>query len=274
MRQVTCRDCGKAYDYDRDDFCPKCGSFNRPGGGGATELEEQLLSRFNTGQAHQTRTAGGRTAPGRPHASESGRATAVGPEAGEGRSRRRLFAALLLAALCVTGVLVVWSLWPEGGWGAAEPTTAGYTLSETIPVGKLEISVDDVRYLNPPEGSRLIREGYDILLVDVYITGGSRYQKNDPVGTVSLTLRGGEEIPAVNDILLRGKMKDLSEHAVSLSDALWEDPLVGSFAFYVPRDAAGGTLCMNSVRRSGGEDRLEAVSQVELTFPARTYGGA
>jgi len=26
MRKVTCASCGRPYDYDSDDFCPKCGS--------------------------------------------------------------------------------------------------------------------------------------------------------------------------------------------------------------------------------------------------------
>lgn len=31
MRKVQCYDCGKSYDFDVDDFCPKCGAFNQPG---------------------------------------------------------------------------------------------------------------------------------------------------------------------------------------------------------------------------------------------------
>ena len=30
MRRVRCYDCGKRYDFDVDDFCPKCGAFNPP----------------------------------------------------------------------------------------------------------------------------------------------------------------------------------------------------------------------------------------------------
>jgi len=30
MRKIRCYDCGKRYDYDIDDFCPKCGSFTQP----------------------------------------------------------------------------------------------------------------------------------------------------------------------------------------------------------------------------------------------------
>mgnify|MGYP001029488674 CR=1 FL=1 len=31
MRKVRCYECGKSYDFDTDDFCPKCGAFNQPG---------------------------------------------------------------------------------------------------------------------------------------------------------------------------------------------------------------------------------------------------
>lgn len=30
MRRVRCGECGKAYDFDQDDFCPRCGAFNQP----------------------------------------------------------------------------------------------------------------------------------------------------------------------------------------------------------------------------------------------------
>lgn len=30
MRKVKCHDCGRHYDYDVDDFCPKCGAFTLP----------------------------------------------------------------------------------------------------------------------------------------------------------------------------------------------------------------------------------------------------
>lgn len=34
MRRVQCAECGKCYDFDIDDFCPKCGAFNQPSRGG------------------------------------------------------------------------------------------------------------------------------------------------------------------------------------------------------------------------------------------------
>ena len=30
MRKITCYDCGKNYDYDTDDFCPRCGAYTPP----------------------------------------------------------------------------------------------------------------------------------------------------------------------------------------------------------------------------------------------------
>lgn len=30
MRPVRCEECGKRYDFDVDDFCPRCGGFNQP----------------------------------------------------------------------------------------------------------------------------------------------------------------------------------------------------------------------------------------------------
>ena len=29
MRRVKCEDCGKVYDFDTDDFCPRCGAVNQ-----------------------------------------------------------------------------------------------------------------------------------------------------------------------------------------------------------------------------------------------------
>ena len=46
MRILVCRDCGKRYDYDKDDFCPKCGSYNPPRDDPSTPLEQELLARF------------------------------------------------------------------------------------------------------------------------------------------------------------------------------------------------------------------------------------
>lgn len=30
MKRITCEDCKRTYDYDKDEFCPRCGAYNRP----------------------------------------------------------------------------------------------------------------------------------------------------------------------------------------------------------------------------------------------------
>ena len=30
MKRIVCEECKKVYDYDRDEFCPRCGAFNPP----------------------------------------------------------------------------------------------------------------------------------------------------------------------------------------------------------------------------------------------------
>lgn len=30
MRRIVCDECRRMYDYDRDEFCPRCGAFNQP----------------------------------------------------------------------------------------------------------------------------------------------------------------------------------------------------------------------------------------------------
>ena len=30
MKQILCEDCGKRYNYEKDEFCPRCGAFNQP----------------------------------------------------------------------------------------------------------------------------------------------------------------------------------------------------------------------------------------------------
>lgn len=53
MRKVTCKDCGKHYDYEVDDFCPRCGSYNPPGDVRSTQMEQELLSRFASSPSRQ-----------------------------------------------------------------------------------------------------------------------------------------------------------------------------------------------------------------------------
>ena len=60
MRKIRCYECGKSYDFDVDDFCPKCGAFNQPGksaaiaADGAVVRTEGLNEKNHAGSfAHQ-----------------------------------------------------------------------------------------------------------------------------------------------------------------------------------------------------------------------------
>ena len=94
MRRIHCADCGKNYDYDVDDFCPRCGSFNPPPDSGATRLEQELLSRFQgtgtggrapgkqarTVSYHPTYGSGPDLKPGRAHTGRIQSCDACRPE--------------------------------------------------------------------------------------------------------------------------------------------------------------------------------------------------
>ena len=40
MRRVQCEECGKRYDFDVDDFCPRCGAFNQPERNGRVTIRD------------------------------------------------------------------------------------------------------------------------------------------------------------------------------------------------------------------------------------------
>lgn len=122
MRHITCKDCGRRYDYDRDDFCPKCGSYNPPQANPSTQLERELLARFDNpgrggkgaGSARQARTApqtpprrpaGAAAEPaGRSHGQRIENCRACGPETPKPRSGGN--AAVLITVLVVVIILI------------------------------------------------------------------------------------------------------------------------------------------------------------------------
>ena len=95
MRRVRCYECGKTYNYDVDDFCPRCGAFNQPAkstaidASGAVirvdginerghagsfvheELHEENRERRRTGLSKSPRRTATKAAPQRPAAAQS-----------------------------------------------------------------------------------------------------------------------------------------------------------------------------------------------------------
>ena len=116
MRKVHCADCGKSYDYDVDDFCPRCGSFNPPPDSGATRLEQELLSRFQRpgtgGQSpkkarqvsyHPTYGSGPDLKKGRVHTASIKNCDACGPE----KKKKKSGIKTLVILLVILGILFV-----------------------------------------------------------------------------------------------------------------------------------------------------------------------
>ena len=120
MRKVHCADCGKSYDYDVDDFCPRCGSFNPPPDSGATRLEQELLSRFQqpgTGGQKQKKSApysyhptygsGPDLKKGKTHTARIQSCTACGPEKKKkGNAKSLVILLVVLAAIFLLPPLV------------------------------------------------------------------------------------------------------------------------------------------------------------------------
>lgn len=120
MRKVHCADCGKSYDYDVDDFCPRCGSFNPPPDSGATRLEQEMLSRFQrpgaSGQPgkkartvnyHPTYGSGPDLKKGRVHTASIKSCDACGPEKKKKSGVKTLVILLVILGILFVGVPLV-----------------------------------------------------------------------------------------------------------------------------------------------------------------------
>ena len=85
MRRVRCYECGKMYDFDMDDFCPRCGAFNQPPKSTAIDadgsvirvdgiIEKNHAGSFVHEELHEeNRASGGR----QPNPARTGRARAA-----------------------------------------------------------------------------------------------------------------------------------------------------------------------------------------------------
>lgn len=311
MRKVTCKDCHRVYDYDKDDFCPKCGSFNPPSDSGATALERDLLSRFGTADAAREREIGAARAyqgqkSGRArHLCEdpkshresddwkredwkpgAGASAAWQPRTSQG-SRNLLVAILTLGILGIVAVISVISpMITRGEVRVPEPAESmpyeevpaerkdvrlkiSHDFDEAIAVGRLTVELDGVRMLDTEGDARLHQEGYKLVVVESYITGGAEFARDFPFGGVYLELSDGSYINAVDDELLAARLANRSVYAITLPDAVWEDPLVGEFVFYVPEGTREATLCIEETEAKlfGSGSELVAVHAVELELP-------
>ncbi len=275
MRKVTCKDCGRRYDYDVDDFCPKCGSYNPPADSGATRLEQEMLARFQGGQANQQRTAQNRPKPAPRHATAPMRSPGYHPTYGSspdltGRThtgriqdcaaceepgRKRGPAAVLLVAVLVIFVVTaaclifafnalsspdfgssLFSVREEPAAVEAEPGTYLHTPWEAFSLNGMSVTVEDIWAPVVPDS--ILPDGQRCIAVDLWVEDGTRSDLT--YSPPMLVLEDGGSYDAVDDDpLLSRKLKDAGVYDVTLSDAQWSDPLYGQLVFFVPEDAQG-----------------------------------
>lgn len=242
MRRVRCHHCGKGYNYDQDEFCPKCGAFNSPP---------------KPGQPVQT------ARPVQP-AQRPARKACRTPELSAGN--RRL---LPLLGLILAGVLSLWIL-PELSSGVPfwEPETVVHTMEEPFQVNDLTITIDGSAWVPLDPESSIYRPGYRCLAVSVWIIGGA-YREDLHMDTPMLALLSDDPIPLEDDPLLTRKLKEYDIYSVSLWDALWEDPLMGEFVFFVPEEAGGFGMLLIEEYAPGltQKPRLRTTHQVMIVPP-------
>lgn len=206
-RQVKCQSCGKSYDYDRNEICPRCGAYTNPGQV-QTELEEEMLrssgyecspdcmpSGYGGHDHRQTRSGGIFASALRRRAPASRRATerkmrqedaeaatgARDPELADPvvvsvRSRKMLALVviiLVLAAAAVTAAVVLHSgakMTPEPPQDEAQEfyiLSAG--LGQAFDAYPFRVRVEASEILTAEELGTYLPAGNICLLVDVYV---------------------------------------------------------------------------------------------------------
>lgn len=289
MRKITCADCGRRYDYDVDDFCPKCGSYNPPPDTGATRLEQELLSRFQDGQKQQTRSSRPRPAPGRtlprPHT----------PRAG-GEERRRTWAVAIAVAVIAALVAFLFPILavnfaslgtglPGTGWSTAvpEPDTPALEAypTDSLPQDGVHEQYEPFRmngtqdvtvgtlwepYLNDELAA--LYDDARCVAVDLEVTGG--YTRDDLYFFMPfLSLSDGTQVYAEDSWDVLDAFREVGLEPVTPYDAQWADPLYGQMVFFLPDDCTGDvTLVLpEAAPGDGEEDPPAAYHLVILQLP-------
>lgn len=279
MRRVQCTNCGQRYDYDRDDFCPKCGAYNPPPDSGTTRLEQELLARFEGGHQNQKRAreqARIRTAETAKRSAAAHPTRGSGPEVGRQRHSARLercdgcrpprrrsggravlgvviavIIAIVIPLITTLAEVVEDAIWeykysysytqPEYEPAQGEVTHGTW---EDFPLNGALVSIEDSWWLETWEAAALWPAGCRCLLVDVWLTDGLR-MADAPIENPWLLLPDGTQLPAECDPeLLAALTEEYGVYGVTLEDCREEDLLYGSFVFFVPEYAQEGDFTL------------------------------
>ena len=289
MRKVTCASCGRPYDYDSDDFCPKCGSYNPPPDRAGARPAQAPPARVSAASKDRPRPAAQpKTPPVGPrtvsYGGPQGRPPWEAPPARRQRSPLKLLVLVLVSLflLCIVLPFVLGLMLnlseafagrrPEPGAVAqAEPAGGTHALWEPFSIhGTQQVTVEDPWEVDLTYVPLARREGFRCLAVDLWVEGGER-RDDLTFFPAELRLEDGTALLAEDDASLARQLKDAGVYLVTLSDAQWEDPLYGQMIFFVPEDASGGAV-LALYEGEPDSSTPSAVHQIPLELPWGAVG--
>ena len=284
MRKVTCASCGRPYDYDSDDFCPKCGSYNPPPDRAGARPAQAPPARVSAASKDRPRPAAQpKTPPVGPRTVSYG-----GPQGGtpwEEPPARRQRSPLKLLVLVLVSLFLLCIVLPfvlglmlnlseafagrrpePGAVAQAEPAGGTHALWEPFSIhGTQQVTVEDPWEVDLTYVPLARREGFRCLAVDLWVEGGER-RDDLTFFPAELRLEDGTALLAEDDASL-----DAGVYLVTLSDAQWEDPLYGQMVFFVPEDASGGAV-LALYEGEPDSSTPSAVHQIPLELPWGAVG--
>ena len=289
MRKVTCASCGRPYDYDSDDFCPKCGSYNSPPDRAGARPAQAPPARVSAASKDRPRPAAQpKTPPVGPrtvyYGGPQGGTPWEEPPARRQRSPLKLLVIVLVSLflLCIVLPFVLGLMLnlseafagrrPEPGAVAqAEPAGGTHVLWEPFSIhGTQQVTVEDPWEVDLTYVPLARREGFRCLAVDLWVEGGER-RDDLTFFPAELRLEDGTALLAEDDASLARQLKDAGVYLVTLSDAQWEDPLYGQMIFFVPEDASGGAV-LALYEGEPDSSTPSAVHQIPLELPWGAVG--
>ena len=289
MRKVTCASCGRPYDYDSDDFCPKCGSYNPPPDRAGARPAQAPPARVAAASKDRPRPAA------QPKTPQVGPRTVSygGPQGGtpwEEPPARRQRSPLKLLVLVLVSLFLLCIVLPfvlglmlnlseafagrrpePGAVAQAEPAGGTHALWEPFSIhGTQQVTVEDPWEVDLTYVPLARREGFRCLAVDLWVEGGER-RDDLTFFPAELRLEDGTALLAEDDASLARQLKDAGVYLVTLSDAQWEDPLYGQMIFFVPEDASGGAV-LALYEGEPDSSTPSAVHQIPLELPWGAVG--
>ena len=227
MRKVTCASCGRPYDYDSDDFCPKCGSYNPPPDRAGARPAQAPPARVSAASKDRPRPAAQpKTPPVGPrtvsYGGPQGGTPWEEPPARRQRSPLKLLVLVLVSLflLCIVlpfvlGLMLTLSeafagRRPEPGAVArAEPAGGTHALWEPFSIhGTQQVTVEDPWEVDLTYVPLARREGFRCLAVDLWVEGGER-RDDLTFFPAELRLEDGTALLAEDDASLARQLKEL-----------------------------------------------------------------